>query len=245
MKPATLVFLPGLGFKASLFDTVAAQFSPYPTLCCDLPALDLLAGKKLENVLHYLHAHLPHPAILIGWSLGGMVASALCARYPLHYPQCILIAHTPHFVATATWPGVKLDVATHFLEGAQKNEPQFIRHFHHLIQLPSEEDALLLSLQQHAWDRTQQADFIFYLNLLLQQDNRTPYHSLAVPTQQYFGERDAILPAAIRRHLSKFHATQVIKKAGHALFLSHSDLFCTQVLAFLSNSQREKIIPIS
>lgn len=235
MSKKNLIFIPGLGFSSSIFHLLESRLASHKLSYIDLPLTHQCPQANINILIDHLHARLSHPAILIGWSLGGLLANQLCVRYPKHYSHCILVTHSPYFLASRSWPGMDQAQAQLFKERAQYQWPELIKQFHRLIQSPEHNPLVRLHLAQHAWKQDRQADFMFYLDLLFNQDNRATFYTMNMPLLQIFGEHDAIITSSVSEHLAAFHQTHIIKKAGHAPFLSHPELFCTHLNDFLEH----------
>src|SRR5690606_28230211 len=64
-----------------------------------LPAIQL---SSLETDLSSLAQQIK-PGVLIGWSLGGMLAVQLHRRFPEHFPQVVTLAANACFVERKSW----------------------------------------------------------------------------------------------------------------------------------------------
>lgn len=193
-----LVFLPGWGYRASVFTAMLPYFSDLRVRCMDLPLAD----------------DIPDGKILVGWSLGGLIAMALCAKYPGRYQQLILLASTPKFPA---------DHATSFMKMAEEDITQTLQHFIKLTSFP------LRSAQQyfadHADDTSSRPSLLDELKFLFQTDMREIFASLQLPILSLHGSRDAVLPASANTH--------IIDGAGHGFIYTHAAEISTIMHQFM------------
>ncbi|MCD8573619.1 MAG: alpha/beta hydrolase [Gammaproteobacteria bacterium] len=83
----SLIFLPGWGFPSSMWKNIVALINHHQShvsTCVELS--DALSAESF-----------PPKAVLIGWSLGGLIAMKHCLRYPGRYQKLILINSAPYF----------------------------------------------------------------------------------------------------------------------------------------------------
>src|SRR5690606_40123305 len=74
------------------------------------PALP--SSLTFANLCELTLAALPQRCHLIGWSLGGLVATELALRHPHRFYSVTSVASSPYFPATADWPGIDPHVLT-------------------------------------------------------------------------------------------------------------------------------------
>ena len=100
----TWVLLHGWGSDSGLWREFS-QYLPKPIQLLDLPGF---AGREHTHswqvFVEQTAAQLPNHCILLGWSLGGMLASQIAAAAPDKVDALITIASNPCFVANEQWP---------------------------------------------------------------------------------------------------------------------------------------------
>src|SRR5690606_31087518 len=57
---------------------------------------------------------LPEQCTLMGWSMGGQIATLLASQWPQQVERLVLVASNPHFLAAGDWPGMDADTANTF-----------------------------------------------------------------------------------------------------------------------------------
>lgn len=193
----------------------------------DLPghgsAVDLALG-SLEHTVDMLAAEIPETAVLIGWSLGGLVAQTIAKRHSQLCRKLVLIASTVAFKQRNDWQAampqdvmelfqqsldsdnektVKQFLALQFI--GTKNSKQFSRQFQeNILNFPPNPDALKAGMQ-----------------LLLETDLR-PYQ-LSCDMTWLFGGKDRIVPIAAAAAIQDIYPRakiEILKDAGHAPFIS-------------------------
>ena len=112
-----IALLPGWGFSVNILQGLADRLSEkyHVTL--------------IEHDDTNLLARLPSHAILIGWSLGGLLAIKLAHQYPDRFSKVIAIATNPCFIANHNWPGVSPENFMEFEKKLENNPEKLLREF--------------------------------------------------------------------------------------------------------------------
>ncbi|MFN3234100.1 MAG: alpha/beta fold hydrolase [Gammaproteobacteria bacterium] len=213
-----LVFFPGWGFSASIWDEqVASLQSNYDVIACDLPNITVV---EIESLAEHFYALIPKESILVGWSLGGLVAMQLQSQYPKRFNQCITIGTTPRFIEGKGWPGVSSKVMQRFYEGLKHNPKELFQRFCAMIAYPIKNKTLLTRLVSSTEQSgLSEASLHGYLKLLETLDMRDAFQRPKVSTRYFFSESDAIVPSEVANRLPS-EMTTVIPNACHAPFLT-------------------------
>lgn len=245
-----LVLLHGWGMHSLVWDAVMPGFlASRPVVVIDLPGMGrspLPGGDfTLDFLVEQVAQVAPPRALWLGWSLGGMVAARLAERFPGRVAGLITVATNPRFVAGEDWlhavpPAVLEHFRALYAEDAQgtlirflalqckdsvtmKDDTRFLREivFHH--GLPATK-ALRCGLQ-----------------ILQEVDLRETWRQLSVPTLHILGERDNLVPVAVKEDLSALQPSAqvaVVSGAAHLPFLSAPADFVAVVEAFLAAEAR-------
>lgn len=95
---------------AHLLDELVALTSR-PILTLELPGYgdreNTIAEHTVESLSAWLDSEISQPATLIGWSLGGLVATQFALDFPHKVSGLGLIASSPKFIAEGDWPGIQ------------------------------------------------------------------------------------------------------------------------------------------
>ena len=236
----TVLILPGfgLGTYPVLALQAALEDLAYPTCVLPLPEhADLDA--YLSSVCQQYD--LGTDSTIIGWSLGGQIATLLAAR-----AQCRLItlASNPRFCADENWAyGMDAALFAHFCAQQQEQPQQNLQQFAALVGLhdahpDSRHHIKRLKTHIPATDSAVQAAHLLHLHWLQTLDTRSLLSTLAVPQLHVFGANDALIPVAMvsQLALSTSAQTHVIAGASHLLPLIHSHS-CVQYLHAWLTSQ--------
>lgn len=232
-----VVLLHGWGMHAGVFQAVSDHLAQHHSVAAvDLPGhgesdvfeqfadLTQLAAYIVENMLPLFQTGV----VLIGWSLGGLLAQAIAIRYPQYVTKLVLICSTPSFRQHADWQcAVEDKVLTAFAADLQRDYQGTLARFLALqfFGAPRQKESLrqartLLFSRPQA----QPGTLTQGLHLLQHSDLRTKLSEIRCPTLVINGEHDTLVPAAAGAYLAEHVSAGrcvIVKGAGHAPFLSH------------------------
>ena len=174
-----------------------------------------------------LLARLPARFVVLGWSLGGQLATAIAARAPERVECLLSVASNPCFLACDDWPGLPGKNLQAMAEDLLSEPGATLRRF----------DALQAKGASRAWLRYLQqcrgevplAELSAGLNWLRTLDLRQQVATLPVPQHHLLGEIDALVPPDVAAGLSVLlaHRTDasvtLVPQAGHLLPLQASE----------------------
>lgn len=239
-----LVLLHGWAMHGGVFAELISKLSAhYRVHCIDLPGHGrsnfTTSIGDLEQLTAAVQPSVPVNAIVLGWSLGGLIALKLAQRQALH--SLVLVSATPRFVASEDWlQGMSSAVFAQFFSRLQQNLNGTVEDFLRLqvrgdSQAATTFTSLQASLLQHPADPVA---LQVGLEILRDADARASLPTLNVPTLVVAGEYDRITHPDACRYLVD-HLPQarhcLIKRAGHAAFISHREQFLSELHDFLSD----------
>lgn len=186
----------------------------------DLPAeawLDHLAGLLPDR-----------PCMLVGWSLGGMLAMQLAHRLPERVAKLVLIGTTPRFCAAEDWPqGCAQTLFDGFQAAlASRSRRALNRFFRLMLQGDGLTQESYNRIAADAVDRAHPPTFEALqagLDLLKRLDLRAIVPTLSMPALLLHGEADAIIDPACARWLADHlpnASCELIPACGHAPLLT-------------------------
>jgi pimeloyl-[acyl-carrier protein] methyl ester esterase len=245
MSALPLVFLHGWGQAPRIWQHQVDHFSKLcPVHTPALPGHGGAADAPAGQWVDILAEALPEtPAVLVGWSLGGMLALALARNHPGRVAGLALVATTPCFRDREDWAH-GCDAATFqaFAQGVAGSSAKFLGRFFALM---LQGDGLgrrdYNALTHTAVDRAHpptQAGLAAGLDLLERLDLREDLATIGQPAWVAHGDNDAIIPAAAGRHLAESlpHASWYgFEACGHAPFLTQPESFNAQLEAWCRN----------
>jgi pimeloyl-[acyl-carrier protein] methyl ester esterase len=234
-----VVCLHGWGMRGAIFRGIAQPGWITP----DLPGYGtstLPDNATAASLADVLSAQAPDKIILLGWSMGSLIAQAWAARHPQQVEALILVAATPCFQQREKWAhGLPAADVAAFAQGVASDWRATLNRFLSL-QARGSEDARSLIAQLRAEisgaGEPRPETLAAGMRLLAETDLRDAVSTLKQPTLLIHGERDGIcpLPAAqwLAAQMPNAQLT-LIARAAHAPFLSHPQAFNTLVSGFI------------
>ena len=237
-----IVLLHGWGCDLSSWLPIAAQLQTLgQVVAIDLPGFG--ANPAIENfsadtLVDFIAAALPDQCVLLGWSLGGMLAVQVAARYPKKVSRVITLASNAKFVATRDYPSAMPQPVNRQFNASFAADPSAtLKLFSGLLaQGDSNERALLKKMRDLLAQQTITANWQDALQLLAELDNREILASLPQPGLHLLGEMDALVPATAAAALAELNPgqqVQVLTQAAHAVHWSQPEKVIEYIAAFL------------
>ena len=247
---APLLLIHGWGMHGGIWGNVVAQLAQHFRVhCVDLPgygASPIIAQYDLDGLVQKLSEHWhteydDQPLALCGWSLGGQIAMRWALHAPHQIDKLVLVATTPSFVQRSDWECAMAAQTLHeFSIALLENYALTLKRFIALQVRGSEhERALLADLRARLFSRGE-PDIVALrggLEILRNTDLRAVLPQITQAALVIAGERDVLtLPAASSYLAQQLPHAQLfnIKRASHAPFLSHPDIFVQRIEAFFN-----------
>ncbi|OEC34618.1 pimeloyl-[acyl-carrier protein] methyl ester esterase [Pseudomonas cuatrocienegasensis] len=233
-----LILLPGWGLgTAPLQPLTEALRGLDPHLQVQVEPLPVVNSNDPADWLDALDASVPQDAWLGGWSLGGMLATALAARRGGRCRGLLTLASNACFVARDAWPqAMPADTFVGFYQGCEANVDATLKRFAMLCAQGSlDARGLSRQLQAHLL-LSDEASALAGLRVLAAIDNRAALRGFAGPQQHLLAEQDALVPAAVSDALVALLPTgevDVLEGCGHALVLEQADTLAALMLDFI------------
>lgn len=184
------------------------------------------------------------PVHLVGWSLGGLLASFIAFRHPQLVASVYTVASSPCFVAKPEqqWPGIDAQVLAQFQQQLARNYQQTVKRFLAVQAMGSpsaKED--IKALQQRILSQPDAAPDALAAGLrwLAEVDLRdqlNQFSTLQIPWYRAYGRLDSLVPIAVAAAID--HSVQpntlvpakVFTQSAHTPFLNQPDEFLTWLL---------------
>ncbi len=243
-KGFTIVLVHGWAMHSGIWQDFAEQLAKhYQVTCIDLPGhgqSDVLDDFNLADISAALVAAVPDGQFCwLGWSLGATVVLDLAQRYPDKVSSLVLLAGNPMFTQTENWSGMRVDLLEAFAEQLHLDCQATLLRFLSLQvnQLPDFKQLIkklkAAVLEYPAPDnQTLQGG----LQILKTADLRTTLAEITVPVSVILGTRDTLVPVAVGQQMQTLAPNielNIIDKAGHVPFLSHSQELLAIISKFL------------
>lgn len=230
-----LILLPGWGLEGAVLQPLAEALGG--EIQVQVPTLPRLSSAASADWLDELDTRLPHDCWLAGWSLGGMLASALAARRGERCRGLITLASNACFVASDAWStAMQEQTYAAFYQGCQENVGATLKRFAMLCAQGGADTRGLSRQLQGNLACSDEASLLAGLRLLANLDNRATLASFAGPQLHLLAEQDALVPVAAADALLALLPTgevDVVEDCGHAFVLDQADTLATLMLDFI------------
>lgn len=240
-----LVLIHGWAADSRYWQPLVDELCPrYDVQTVDLPGFgDSAAGNwELESVLVALAATLPERCVLVGWSLGGMLAVLLAHRRPKCVVGLVTIATNACYVARPSWPNAMPEDTFDAFGSAFADDPSLCLRRFAGLQAHGDSEARAMSRLLREWqripDERQVANWSDSLGLLKALDLRRALQSLEQPSLHLFGAGDALVPATAADGfpVGAPCSVRMLDDCGHVPQLSHPELTAGLIDDFLCES---------
>lgn len=245
MSQLSLVFLHGWGGDRRTWEPLCTELRRHldlPLVTLDLPGFgerDDEPWPDDEALLDDIAAQLPGPCVLVGHSLGGMLAQRLAARERRAGRRLIrgllTIGTNASFVQRDAWPGMDLALFSGFRRGFAADARATREKF---CGLQARGDGAMRGVlkQLRQWSPTSMGPAWGHaLAALGRWDNRPLLEDGTLPALHLFGGGDALVPAAAAERFRRAGApSEVLDGAGHAPHLSRPELVAARICTLLA-----------
>ncbi|KFF50681.1 hypothetical protein GY26_00425 [Gammaproteobacteria bacterium MFB021] len=218
----------------------------YAALTC--PEGGRLACHDVDDWLAALERELPDGAWLCGWSLGGMLASALAARRCERTPGLVTLAANASFVARPGWPAAMAgETFAAFRLGFERAPARTLERFAQLVAqggAPHRAGSARLARElAAACAETPRDQALAGLSLLETLDLRETLGQLSASQLHLFAADDALVPGgacqAVADCLPASGRAERIAAAGHAFPLERASEIAARLVAFITANRVE------
>lgn len=242
-----LVFIHGWGVNAGIWQpTVDLLAKKFEVITFDLPGFSEnnhidLTRYTVAEIAKLVADIIEKPSVIIGWSLGGLVATELALNFSNKVVALVTIASTPFFVENENWSGIKPEVLKSFHQQLLLNPKKTIKSFLRIQAMGSpyvRQDIKLISDLVMAKPMANQEVLDKSLSLLENEDYRQQLPNISQPFLRLYGRLDTLVPkAAIEKIglLAPKHSELIIfESSSHAPFISQPNEFIEQLSLWLN-----------
>jgi pimeloyl-[acyl-carrier protein] methyl ester esterase len=225
-----LIFFHGWGFDSQIWNPLLPQIEcMYQVITVDLPGFGQSSVMEWEQFKYQLLKQIPKQFALLGWSMGGLYATRLALEEPTRVTQLINITSSPYFLMNKEWPGITKEVFSTFYKNLLKNSRASLKEF---TQLQMSQSQLDFELNKPPSPEGLKLG----LDILGTWDFREPLKHIKLPICYMFGRLDPIVSIKIMHVMQKQYPQfnyVFFNRAAHMPFLSHPDLFLTELKGFI------------
>ncbi|HEY3858213.1 MAG TPA: pimeloyl-ACP methyl ester esterase BioH [Gammaproteobacteria bacterium] len=240
-----LVLLHGWGLHGGVWDSLMPRLTPQLRVTrVDLPghgrSRHVAMPTSLQELTLQVMADIAPGAVVLGWSLGGLVALDAALEMPQRLRGLVLANATPRFVTAADWPhAMAPEQLQAFAAGLTQDYQETLQHF--LSLQVRGDDSARASLRQlrealFAHGEPDTASLANGLIVLKDSDLRSRLRQVSVPTLVLAGAYDRLTPPGASEAMAEQipgAQLEVFPKSAHAPFISHAEAFASSVLGFV------------
>ncbi|MCR2829806.1 pimeloyl-ACP methyl ester esterase BioH [Acidithiobacillus ferrooxidans] len=237
-----LVLLHGWGMESRVFASWRSLLDTHFTcISYDLPGhgqtpcapSGLAWSASLESLRQMLAQEAPKP-LLLGWSLGGLLALGIALQHPELLAGLVLVSSSPAFCQRPDWsPAIPAATLEDFAQRLRVDPQGTRRRFLALQVLNDPQGRRVLEGLSTSWPMPDQACLADGLGLLREVDLRSQLRRVPMPVHIVHGRQDRIVPVGageyLHQHLTGSRFT-LLEQAGHAPFLSHPEACANALL---------------
>ena len=242
-----IVVLHGWGMNSNIWQPVVPALSEHFQLyCVDLPGFgDSVWSSEnevsLEIFIEQIMPALPPRFHLLGWSLGGLIATQIALTHSDRVMSLTTVASSPHFVESNDWAGIKPDILEQFQQQLDSNFKKTIERFL-AIQAMGSEDAReqVKQVKQLIFTKPMPDQGVLKQSLTILQtaDLRQQLPGIEVPFHRFYGRLDSLVPERAINDISALAPESkalVFTKSAHAPFISEPERFVSELLKVVEN----------
>lgn len=240
-----LVLLHGWGLHGGIWETILPQLEENFTVYnIDLPGFGRSAVHNGEYTLEYLvdsvASILPETCYLMGWSLGGMVATALTLKHPNLISKLIIVCANPSFISRDEWEyGMKMNTLESFINYLEEDyEGTLIRFLGIQTMGSATQKEDIKKLKETVFMHGQPSKKALRGGLEIFQDiNLAPQlKQIEIPVLSFYGKLDSLVSFKAAEEIVKYIPqvkSIIYDQSAHAPFLSSSENFINDINNFL------------
>ena len=252
-----LALLHGWGLHGGIWESILPQLEERFTVYnIDLPGFGYSPVHNGNYTLDYLAESvaevLPEKSFLLGWSLGGMVATKMAISHPQKIEKLITVASNPCFVAKSSeqssagkeWPGMKPEILGSFIDYLEEDfEGTLIRFLGIQTMGSATQKADIKLLKDTVFIHGQPSKKALRggLQILNDEDLSGDLDKIACPVFRLYGRLDALVPKGVASAVDGLlpqSESKVYRKSAHAPFLSHAEEFVDDICQFLELEEK-------
>lgn len=249
----TIVLLHGWGLNSGVWKPLIEQLSlTCRVITVDLPGFGhsqqhIPEPYSIENIAKQVVETVNEPAIYLGWSLGGLVATQIAIDHQNDCLGLVTVASTPCFKEGDHWPGIKPVYLEAFYHQLSKDIESTLNNFLKIQAMGSphiRKDLKQLQSLIMSYPLPTREVLASGLDLLRDSDLRARIGAVSSPFLRMYGKLDSLVPKAtidLVNQLSPNSELIVFEQASHAPFISHFPQFLETLVNWLNRNKLEHL----
>jgi pimeloyl-[acyl-carrier protein] methyl ester esterase len=254
-----LVFLHGWGMNSGVFSDFIQQLQErfvcesnvsVKTTALDLPGYGEFASMEaatmsVKSKAVFVEALLEPNTILVGWSLGGLVAQKIAIQQSEKLQGLICLCSSPKFASHGDWKGIEPDVLHNFEQQLASDPAKTLKRFLAIQNLGQTSAKANIQKMFNSLIGKMMASSETLkrgLHILENEDLRHEIADISIPTLRVYGGFDSLVPSPSIARIADLQpeATHIIyEKASHAPFISHPQSLIEDIVRFVKSIKKD------
>lgn len=242
---SVLVFIHGWGVNSAVWQPIIEPLAKhYQVITIDLPGFGInsdvqLADYSLVNIAKLIVQSIGRPAVYIGWSLGGLVATEIALQMPNQALALCTVASSPCFMTQTDWPAIQPNVLKGFHQQLAENPALTIKNFLKIQAMGSpnvRHDIKVINDLVMQYPMAEKNILDKSLSLLETTDQRKNLKLIQQPFLRLYGRLDGLVPRQVIKkvdELALHSQSYIFQQASHAPFISQREEFSKGLQAWL------------
>ena len=244
----TIVLIHGWGSGEDCWgELLGALQQEFSVISVALPGYDSNKNVALNYELFFdaLIKKIPKNTLLMGWSLGGLLAIELANRYPNYFAGVITLATNPCFIRNNEWPGMAQDTFSNFVGLVEKHPSNALLYFASLEAYgDAQEKKLLKELKSSVKQNSLATKKVLIEGLvwLKNIDARKSLAGLTIPSLHFFATGDALVPISVAEKIKPLNENAdvfIVPNSGHRFFYFNSESLLKKINSWFERKPSE------
>jgi pimeloyl-[acyl-carrier protein] methyl ester esterase len=240
-----LVFIHGWGLNSAVWQPCLAELkADFEVITVDLPGFATnksyqVTDYSLVEIADAIQQAVGKPAVYIGWSLGGLVASQITITSSEQVLGLVTVASSPQFIEQEGWPGIKANVLALFHQQLAQDTTKTISNFLKIQAMGSphiRQDIKKIRDLVMQYDQPNRQTLDDSLQLLETSNLADKLCHVNQPFLRLYGKCDGLVPKHVIpliNSLVPHSQSHIFEQASHAPFISHQAEFLTTLKTWL------------
>jgi len=239
-----IVVLHGWGMNANVWTPLIPELAQHHRITViDLPGFGDSNQEILSDNLGEVSAHivkqLPAKFHLLGWSLGGLIATEIALNYPHRVQTLATVASSPHFIEAPKWPGIKPVLIRQFHQQIEQDFAKTIERFLAVQAMGSPQaKEQIKQVKRWVFDKPlgNPESLKNGLTILETADLRERLEDITCPFTRFYGRLDTLVPAKaipLVNRLAPSSSQYLFEHCAHTPFVSASQSFADNYRQFV------------
>ena len=230
MKIPKLIFIPGWGTDSSIFNAVLNRLKLQST---NIDWWNCLSNNADNNELYLELEASDDPAVIIGWSLGGIIALSAAIKYHKRISGLFLMSTTSRMIEDKGYYGVSENIIKAMIHKLKRTPIETLKGFFSLC--TNDTDNAIPGMQDAAL-KIKKEDLLSGLLCLKNTDVRKDLGKIKLPVRIIHVEKDRVVSVKNGIYLSEklpFSGIEILQEGEHLFFHEAPSFLVDEISKFI------------